>query len=518
MSQLLRPSRSLFTIALASILAAEASAQSFQGIGDLTGGAFSSIANSVSADGRTVVGSSVTAAGTEAVYWRNGVLTSLGDLAGGAVDGLASGANFDGSVIVGTGKNASAHRPLKWSGAGFSTLTQLPQVAGFSGGSTATGISANGQTIVGWDTDNQTTAYNAVTGYRLDNGVLTGLLVPCPGSASDSGVYATNGDGSVLVGRIRLGGFDYRGCYWVGTTLHSPPGLTGGYAYSQTLSVSYDGTVQVGTSSSAAAPNNLVGEPCRWQNDVAMSLGTVPGGSAVGAATGCNHDGSIVIGVTTVAPATNGAFIWDAAHGMRALANVLTADYGLNLTGWTLQAAYAITPDGSVIVGVGINPAGFTEGWVARLSCVTMATHCTAKTNALGCVPSISGAGTPSATANNGFVVKSVNMRNNKAGLLLYSANGAASTPFQGGTLCVASPVRRSTGLNSGGSPTGSDCTGVYTIDFNAFARGLLGGTPLPALSIPGTVVDCQFWGRDPGFAVPNNTQLSNGLRFMICN
>ncbi len=145
-------------------------------------------------------------------------------------------------------------------------------------------------------------------------------------------------------------------------------------------------------------------------------------------------------------------------------------------------------------------------------------TYCVAKVNSLGCTPTIGFVGTPKAGQPSGYVISGSNVRNGKPGLMLYSVNGQNNAPFSGGTLCVATPLKRTTPLNSGGNPApANDCSGVYQIDFSAFASGALGGTPLPALSNPGQVVNAQFWGRDQGFPAPNNVTLTNGLQFTIC-
>jgi hypothetical protein len=175
------------------------------------------------------------------------------------------------------------------------------------------------------------------------------------------------------------------------------------------------------------------------------------------------------------------------------------------------------TIDTSTGAATFVSGTGSFAGIAFRWDCA-VASYCTAKINSLGCTPSISATGVPSATAGAGFVVSGGSVRNQKPGLLLYSTNGQAATPFQGGFLCIAAPVRRSVPLSSGGSPLpANDCSGVYSIDMNAFAVGALGGNPAPALAIVGTVVDGQFWGRDPGFPFPNNSTLSNALEYHVC-
>ncbi|HTF90698.1 MAG TPA: hypothetical protein VK843_19925 [Planctomycetota bacterium] len=156
--------------------------------------------------------------------------------------------------------------------------------------------------------------------------------------------------------------------------------------------------------------------------------------------------------------------------------------------------------------------------YAGHLDCGVRATYCTAKVNSIGCTPGITAAGNPSAVAVSGFIVTATQVRNQKPGVLLYGISGRAAVPFGGGFLCLQSPIRRSSPVNSGGSALpASDCSGAYVLDVCSFAHGLLGGTPLPALRIPGTLVDCQWWGRDPGFAAPSNITLSDGVEYLVC-
>jgi hypothetical protein len=139
--------------------------------------------------------------------------------------------------------------------------------------------------------------------------------------------------------------------------------------------------------------------------------------------------------------------------------------------------------------------------------------YCTGKTNSCGSVPSIGWTGGPSATASSGFVVLAENAKARKAGLLLYSDSGRGNAPFAGGLLCLAtSPIKRSLAVfDTTGTP--GQCDGVLAFDMNAFAAGALGGNPLASLSVPGTQVNCQFWGRD----TPGNALLSDALEYFVC-
>jgi hypothetical protein len=142
------------------------------------------------------------------------------------------------------------------------------------------------------------------------------------------------------------------------------------------------------------------------------------------------------------------------------------------------------------------------------------ATYCTAKPNSCGALPAIAYTGVPSASASGPFVVSASGSRALKSGLLLYTDSGRGSLPFSGGTLCIASaPVKRSIAVtDTAGTP--GHCDGTLSIDMNAFATGTLGGNPLPSLTIPGTQVNCQFWGRD---TIANGALLTDALEYFVC-
>ncbi|MCK6448496.1 MAG: hypothetical protein L6Q99_19060 [Planctomycetes bacterium] len=134
--------------------------------------------------------------------------------------------------------------------------------------------------------------------------------------------------------------------------------------------------------------------------------------------------------------------------------------------------------------------------------------YCTSKTNSLGCQPKIGFEGCPSASSASSCRITGSAFLNKKNGLLFYGQQplGAA---FQGGFLCVKSPITRTNVQNSGGSPSGSDCTGTYQFDLNALVQS--GSDPN---LVVGATVRLQWWARDPND--PFTTSLSNGLSLTI--
>ena len=138
-------------------------------------------------------------------------------------------------------------------------------------------------------------------------------------------------------------------------------------------------------------------------------------------------------------------------------------------------------------------------------------TYCTAKTNSLGCTPAIGTSGLPSATSGSPFLVTANTVLNNKNGLLFHGFTGPSNTPFLGGTLCVMPPLRRNAIMNSGGNPPPNDCSGQYTVDFNALIQG--GGDPL---LVPGQSVHAQYWTRDPGIGDGSGAGLSDATSFFV--
>jgi uncharacterized membrane protein len=97
-----------------------------------------------------------------------------------------------------------------------------------------------------------------------------------------------------------------------------------------------------------------------------QGLGDLAGGSFFSEAHSTSADGSVVVGRSNSASSRE-AFLWDALNGMRELDEVLVTDFGLDLTGWTLQAATGVSDDGLVVSGYGLNPDGNIEAFIANM-------------------------------------------------------------------------------------------------------------------------------------------------------
>ncbi|MGA2569350.1 MAG: hypothetical protein ABSF23_02415 [Terracidiphilus sp.] len=326
---------------------------SFQGLGDLPGAALASRALAVSADGSVVVGSATTADGEEAFRWTpEEGMVSLGKISGaGNTQSWAAAVSADGSTIVGYveagGSGWDHHKGFRWTRSkGMAPLSALEG----SARSEILGVSAGGGVLIG---DDGQQAFRWTQG---GGSVRLGLL---PGRANSRAI-AVSADGSVVVGSsYDLPSWGHEEAFvWTQQGGVQGLGIMPGGTWSFPNAISPDGEVVAGTASTDSGPVAF-----RWTRAAGMvSLGRLPGTSITHPGS-VNANGTIVVGGGYADRDHATAFIWDAAHGMRSLQNALQSDYGLNLAGWHLQHASGITPDGKVIVGWGIDPAGSQEAF-----------------------------------------------------------------------------------------------------------------------------------------------------------
>lgn len=272
------------------------------------------IAEAVSADGTTVVGSAGTLEpGTwRAFRWRldTGTVEDLGIIpAGSSGRSRGTAVSADGSVIAGycqsnPSPGTTVERAFRWTAQ--TGMVELPDLPGGSLRFQANGMSDDGSVIAGWSTGDQTglaVRWTAQTG--------TVPLGHPPGLPSNSShAYAVSADGSTIVGNVWHSG---------GATL----------------------------------------EAFRWTEQTGMVLlGSLPGTLPFSQATGVSADGSIVVGNG------RGGWIWTEETGMVRMSDYLTG-LGITIGPYAIYRVDGISADGTVIVGTAWDSQLFPVAWAA---------------------------------------------------------------------------------------------------------------------------------------------------------
>lgn len=335
----------------------------FLGLGGLPGSS-ASMAYAISPDGTAVVGTTIGGFPYVERAFRWTAETGMVDLGGLPLggDGHAYGVCADGSAVVGYGNNYIGTQAFRWTAE--TGMVSLGVPTGPNESSVARDLSWDGSVAVGYTWLFQNKAF------RWQDGVTT-FLGDFPGGDLYSEAYGMSADGSVVVGRGTNSG-GYMAFRWTPTSgLVALGDLPGGGQDSWARDVSADGSVIVGRGKSAYGS-----EAFQWTAPSADSrggmigLGDLPGGDFFSEALAVSADGSVIVGgsISGDSGYMGEAFIWDAENGMRSLRDVLTTEYGFDLTGWHLYKATGISADGLTMAGYGYNPDRFgTQAWVAHI-------------------------------------------------------------------------------------------------------------------------------------------------------
>jgi probable HAF family extracellular repeat protein len=271
----------------------------------------------------------------------------------------------------------------------LSGLLETPTSIGKS--ATVVDTSFDGSVLVGTRPDGMSYRWSEIDGFQSIN-------------VGGTGAMAVSADGTVVVGNGYVNQDDPGGAFrWTAATgavhLDSLPGFA--FSDATAVDVSADGNVIVGWSAGWQTPDGPVQtQAVRWVADGAggftvEGLGDLPGGNFLSGARAVSADGTVILGYsesdlgqeaflwtasggmqglgagseTLFAMSADGSvivgggIIWDTNNGVRNLRQVLT-DLGVpGMDNWLGIGALGISADGRTLVGVGTNPQGYEEAW-----------------------------------------------------------------------------------------------------------------------------------------------------------
>ncbi|HWA75975.1 MAG TPA: hypothetical protein VG937_26740 [Polyangiaceae bacterium] len=326
-----------------------------------------SFALDVSGDGRTVVGRSSVQTQMGRIETPFLWTRSAGILALGPSGGRANATNSDGSVVVGA---TAAGRLFRWT-AGKNAVDLGIQLD--AGSSIKADTSDDGALVVGYST-----AGPVVSAFRwtAKSGVMEAL------DASITSVVGVSRDGTLLVGSRKMSNGQVAAFRWTqgtGFVDLAPSGSTETHAQAMTSDAQvvlgwgmFGGARQLFRWLVSSSTTDFIGIPpaiadatvyIRAMSDLPQMFAcyTVPTAAEhVTDEDSLERLGTACLGHAQPASAPRGS------PSISMLADTLI-NLGVNLSGWQLTRTAAIASDGKIVVGNGIDPAGHSQAWIARL-------------------------------------------------------------------------------------------------------------------------------------------------------
>ena len=328
----------LLAFSLAFLLASpfRANAQSawIQGFGQFGTGS-NSAGVAMSADGSVVAGSALTVGNTfssqRPVLWTSPGPAALAPDVPVGWTGFSRFNDLSGDGTVGTGVRLGGS--FRWTSTGG--FEDIPF-------RTATGISANGTTIVGESGDGRAALWTVGGGLNAFG-------------PSSSYANAANSNGTIVVGIANTN----IAALWdlSGSPTQRLLGTLPGGTESDAMSVSGDGSIVVGRSLTGTGA-----KPFRWTLETGMvELGSSNPNDFVSSVF-VSGNGQYILGANFT---TSEGFIWTELAGMTSVESYLLSG-NVDLTGWSNVMALSITDDGRYLTGGGTYE-GLTQGFVAEV-------------------------------------------------------------------------------------------------------------------------------------------------------